>query len=652
MVDTPLHSGDIIIILVYFVLCMAVGFWSSCTTNTGSVKGYFMAGRNMWWAPIGASIFATNFGSHFFIGMAGQAAASGVAVVIYEWHAVFILVLLGWFFVPVYVSSGAYTMPQYLKKRYGGRRLQVYLSCLAIFILIVQKISSSMYAGAIFIQQSLGWDMYLSIVSVTVVTAIYTIIGGLSAVIWTDALQTVIMLFGSIWLFIVSMIKVGGVNALFEKYLQAAPNVTQCGNETGMGIPREDSLHIFRDPVTGDIPWPGAIFGLTPMAILAWCTDQVMVQRVLSAKTHSHAKAGVLFAGFLKILPMIIIIMPGMVGRVLFPDEVGCVDPEICKAVCENPNGCSNIVYPKLVVELLPAGVRGLMLAVMLAALMSTLTSVFNSSSSMFTLDLWTRCRPRCSERELMIVGRLFILVLVAVSIGWIPILMANQGGQLWDYLQAMQAYLAPPWVVVFLLGIGWRRTTEQGAFWGLMAGLAVGGTRLIMDLYYSKPVCGEKEERPEVLYKVHFLHFAIILSFVVFAVCIVVSLFTKRRPDVKLRRVTWWTRYSEPREESDEEEDYDNEAARQQYSKDDDKVTSFDVTQEGGETKLPWNRRLYNIVCCYSSFTPKRMTKAMEEEEALKYRGKGEKPWIRKFLDFLAIFIMAWTVFLIAFFG
>nr|KAG5689688.1 hypothetical protein BaRGS_006313 [Batillaria attramentaria] len=644
-----LDIGDIIVIVVYFVLVLAVGLWSSCTTNTGSVRGYFMAGRNMWWAPIGASIFATNFGSHFFIGMAGQAAASGIGVVIYEWHAVFVLVLLGWFFVPVYVSSGAYTMPQYLKKRYGGRRLQVYLSCLAIFLLIVQKISVSMYAGAVFIQQSLGWDMYLSIVSVLSITAVYTIIGGLSAVIWTDALQTVIMVFGSIWLLVVSMTKVGGIDSLFEKYLQAVPNVTQCGNVT-KGFPRADSLHIFRDPVTGDIPWTGAIFGLTPMAILAWCTDQVMVQRVLSARSHSHAKGGVLFAGFLKITPFFLVILPGMVGRVLFPNEVGCVNPEICKAVCENPNGCSNIAYPKLVVELLPAGVRGLMLAVMLAALMSTLTSVFNSLSSMFTLDLWTRCRPHSSERELMIVGRCFIVALVAVSIGWIPILMANQGGQLWDYLQAMQAYLSPPWVVVFLLGIAWKRTTEQGAFWALMAGLAVGGSRMIMDLYYSKPACGEKEERPEVLYKVHFLHFAIILSFVVFVVCVVVSLFTKARPDVKLRRVTWSTRYSEPREESDAEEDYDDEAARHAHTHE--KTGYEEEAEEVQEVKMSIKQRLYNILCCYSSFAPRKMTKAMEEEEALRYRGKGEAPWISKALDVVAVFIMAWTVFLIAFFA
>ncbi|KAL8612777.1 hypothetical protein ACOMHN_033447 [Nucella lapillus] len=655
MAEQVLDVGDIIIIIIYFVFCLAVGLWSSCTTNTGSVRGYFMAGRNMGWAPIGASVFATNVGSHFFIGMAGQAAASGVAVVIYEWHAVFILVMLGWFFVPVYVSSGAYTMPQYLKKRYGGRRLQVYLSCLAIFLLIIQKISVSMYAGAIFIQQSLGWDIYLSIVIVTVVTAIYTIIGGLSAVMWTDAFQTVVMLFGSGWLFVVAMLKVGGVNGLFEKYLHAAPNVTQCGNVTGAGVPRDDSLHIFRDPVTGDIPWPGAIFGLTPMAILAWCTDQVMVQRVLSARTHSHAKAGVLFAGVLKILPMILIIMPGMVGRVLFPDEVGCVDPTICRGVCENPNGCSNIAYPKLVVELLPAGVRGLMLAVMLAALMSTLTSVFNSASSLFTLDLWTRCRPHCSERELMIVGRLFILMLVAFSIGWIPILMANQGGQLWDYLQAMQAYLAPPWVVVFLLGISWKRTTEQGAFWGLMAGLAVGGTRLVMDLYYRKPACGDPEERPALLYKVHFLHFAILLSFIVFVVCVVVSFLTPPRSEIKLRRVTWSTRYSEPREDSEAEEDFDNETARQHHHQTttDNTATLADQQELGGGARLGVKQRLHAILCCYSSFRPQEMmTRAMEEEETMRYRGKGEKPWVRRLLDFLAVFIMAWTVFLIAFFA
>ncbi|ESP05037.1 hypothetical protein LOTGIDRAFT_185010 [Lottia gigantea] len=619
---------------------MAVGLWSSCKENTGSVKGYFLAGRNMIWLPVGASIFATNFGSHFFVGMAGTAAASGLGVVIYEWHAVFILMLLGWFFVPVYVSSGAYTMPQYLKKRFGGKRLRIYLSVLAIFLLIIQKISVSMYAGAIFIQQSLGWNMYLSIVSVTLITAVYTIIGGLSAVIWTDTLQTVIMMVGSTYLTVASFIKVGGMEALFEKYMNSAPNVTTCRNVT-MGYPREDALHIFRDPITGDIPWTGAIFGLTPMAILAWCTDQVMVQRVLAAKTHSHAKGGVIFAAWLKITPFFLVILPGMIGRVLFPDEIGCVDPDICMKVCENPNGCSNIVYPKLVVEVLPSGVRGLMLACMLSALMSTLTSVFNSSSSMFTLDLWTRFRRKASERELMIVGRVFIVVLVGISILWVPILTANQGGQLWNYLQAMQAYLAPPWVVVFIMGLAWKRTTEKGAFWSLMAGLAVGGSRLVIDLAYQKPSCGDDETRPAILYKVHFLHFAVILTGVVFIVCVVVSLFTQPRDEIKLRRVTWATRRSEPREVSDDEDDFD-------HAGDED----VEEKEQEVEPKLTVRQRIYNILCCYSSFKGKAPTKAMEEEATKQYRGVHEPMWIRRFLDFNALLVMAWTVFLIALFA
>ncbi|KAK6194724.1 hypothetical protein SNE40_000302 [Patella caerulea] len=641
-----LHWADLLVIIAYFALCMLVGLWSSCKENTGSVKGYFLAGRNMIWIPVGASIFATNFGSHFFVGMAGSAAASGLGVVIYEWQAVFILMILGWIFVPVYVSSGAYTMPGYLKKRFGGKRLRTYLSVLAIFLLIVQKISVSMYAGAIFIQQSLGWDMYLSIVSVTLITAVYTIIGGLSAVIWTDTLQTVIMMFGSSYLAIASSIKVGGLEALFEKYMQAVPNITTCGNTT-MGYPRDDSLHIFRDPSTGDIPWTGALFGLLPMAILAWCTDQVMVQRVLAAKTHSHAKGGVIFAAWLKITPFFLVIIPGMIGRVLFPDEIGCVDPDVCKAFCDDSNGCSNVVYPKLVVEILPAGFRGLMLACMLSALMSTLTSVFNSSSSMFTLDLWTRFRTKASERELMIVGRVFIVLLVVISILWVPILQANQGGQLWNYLQAMQAYLAPPWVVVFVMGLLWKRTTEQGAFWSLMAGLLVGGIRLIMDLAYPKPSCGVAESRPEILYKVHFLHFAIILTFVVFVVCVIVSLLTTPRSDVKLRRVTWKTRNSEPREESDDEDEFE----KQEYIEDNPGLSIQEVEDNAPE-EVAFKQRIYNILCCYSSFEPKPKSRAMEEEEANRYKGLGEKPWIRRFLDFNALLVMAWTVFLIAFFA
>ncbi|XP_064616975.1 sodium/mannose cotransporter SLC5A10-like [Liolophura sinensis] len=651
---------DVLVIVLYFVLVLAIGLSSFCA-NTGSLKGYFLAGRSMIWLPVGASIFSSNVGSQFFIGMAGTAAASGIAVIIFEWHAVFILMLLGWFFIPVYVSSEAYTMPEYLKKRFGRKKLRFYLSVLAIFLLIIQTISVSVYAGAVFIQQATGWDMYVSIACVTVITAIYTIIGGLAAVIYTDTLQTLIMLGGSfVLMYFVcpGMREIGGINAIFEKYMKAVPRVTTCRNNLTAIFPRGDELHIFRDPIESDFPWPGTTIGLTPMAILAWCTDQVIVQRALAAKTLNHAKGGVILAGYLKILPFFIIVLPGMMSRILFPDTVGCVNPDICMKVCQDPNGCSNIAYPKLVLELLPQGGRGLMLAVMLSALMSTLTSVFNSASSIFTIDIYSKIKKSCSERELMIVGRLFILVLVAVSIGWIPILNAAQGGKLWDYLQSMQAYLAPPICVVFVLGVGWTRTTEPGAFFGMLSGHGLGVTRMILDLVYQKPACGSPDFRPPILSRIHYLYFSIILTAVTAIVVVVISLLTPKRPEAKLRRVTWWTKYSRERQEPDS----DDEEVQQQPPPGDgiepgDMASSTMQIAEGVESgrcsRVQLKRRLYNIVCCYSTFTPaKQDLTLMKEAEQVKFRGDTEKPLHTWLLNINAVVLMTVAVFLLAFYG
>ncbi|XP_013388919.1 sodium/glucose cotransporter 4-like [Lingula anatina] len=352
-----IHWVDILTIVLYFAVVLGVGLWTSFRTNKqDSVKGYFLAGKDMTWLPVGASVFATNIGSHFFIGQAGTAAANGVAVVMFEWMAVFPLLLLGWFFLPIYISSGCYTMPEYLKKRYGGERLRMSLSILSIFLMIVTKISMSVYSGAIFIQQALGWDLYIATISVVLITAVYTVLGGLSAVIYTDAVQTAILIGGGIVMAVIGIQKVGGLENLFDDFMYAAPNVTQCANNVTAGFPPPDSLNIFRAPDTQDFPWTGLIFGTMAPAILVWCNEQIIVQRTLAAKTIEHAKGGIIVAGYLKLLPFFILIVPGMVSRVLFPNEVACVNPDICMSVCQNRVGCSNIAYPKLVVEILPMG--------------------------------------------------------------------------------------------------------------------------------------------------------------------------------------------------------------------------------------------------------------------------------------------------------
>ncbi|XP_067270239.1 sodium/glucose cotransporter 4 [Pseudorasbora parva] len=538
-----LEAADIAVVVVYFVFVLVVGIWSSVRANRGTVGGYFLAGRTMTWWPIGASLMSSNVGSGLFLGLAGTGAAGGLAVGGFEWNAAWVLIALGWIFVPVYISAGVVTMPEYLRKRFGGQRIRIYMSVLSLVLYIFTKISTDIFSGALFIQVSLGWDLYVSTVVLLAVTALYTIAGGLTAVIYTDALQTVIMVIGAFVLMFIAFDKIGWYEGLLVQYKSAVPAITV--PNTTCHLPRSDAFHIFRDPVTGDLPWPGLIFGLTVLATWVWCTDQVIVQRSLSAKNLSHAKGGSVLGGYLKIFPMFFIVMPGMISRALYPNEVGCVDPGECLKICGASVGCSNIAYPKLVVELMPVGLRGLMIAVMMAALMSSLTSIFNSSSTLFTMDIWQRIRPRASERELMVVGRVFILLLVALSIVWIPIIQTANSGQLFDYIQAITSYLAPPITAVFIMAIFWGRVNEQGAFWGLMVGLIVGTVRMVMEFVYGTPSCGEKDLRPALLKDVHYLYFALILLALTALIITAVSLCTAPIPEQHLVRLTWWTRHS-----------------------------------------------------------------------------------------------------------
>lgn len=414
--DAPLASherirnaADISVIVIYFVVVMAVGLWAMFSTNRGTVGGFFLAGRSMVWWPIGASLFASNIGSGHFVGLAGTGAAAGIATGGFEWNALILVVVLGWVFVPIYIKAGVVTMPEYLRKRFGGKRIQIYLSILSLLLYIFTKISADIFSGAIFINLALGLDLYLAIFLLLAITGIYTITGGLAAVIYTDTLQTAIMLVGSFILTGFAFHEVGGYEAFVDKYMKAIPTVVSDGNTTikeECYIPRDDSFHIFRDPLKGDLPWPGLIFGLSILALWYWCTDQVIVQRCLSAKNMSHVKAGCIMCGYLKLLPMFLMVMPGMISRILYTEKIACVLPSECEKYCGTKVGCTNIAYPTLVVELMPNGLRGLMLSVMLASLMSSLTSIFNSASTLFTMDIYTKIRKRATEKELMIAGR------------------------------------------------------------------------------------------------------------------------------------------------------------------------------------------------------------------------------------------------------
>ncbi|XP_022248089.1 sodium/glucose cotransporter 4-like [Limulus polyphemus] len=524
---TALHPGDIAVIVGYFIGVLFVGLWSSKKSKRDSVQGYFMASRSMHWIPVGASLFASNIGSGHFIGLAGSGAKSGLGIAGFELNAMFVLLILGWIFVPVYSASGVFTMPEYLQKRFGGQRIRVYLSVLALLLYVFTKISADLFAGAIFIEQSLNWNLYISVCVLLAVAAIFTIAGGLSAVIWTDFVQTILMIVGSLALMVLSLIKVGGYNKLFYDFENKQPNNSVVGydlnNKSCSEVP-DNFRHLIRPIGDPELPWTGMVFGLTISAVWYWCSDQVCITVKLS---------GVLQKCKFELLS--------------FLDKVGCSDPDSCEEICGNRGGCTNIAYPLLVLELMPAGARGLMLSVMLAALMSSLTSIFNSSSTIFTMDIWRRIRKSASEMELLIVGRTFVLVLVVVSILWIPIIQNDQSGQLFHYIQSVTSYLAPPVCAVYVLAIFYTRANEQGAFWGLIIGLIVGLIRFIWGFSYTTPPCadGKPDPRPAVLTDVHYLHFGCILFVISLFVIISVSLLTEPIDEKYLYRLTFWTRSS-----------------------------------------------------------------------------------------------------------
>uniref|UniRef100_A0A672Q1A5 Solute carrier family 5 member 2 n=1 Tax=Sinocyclocheilus grahami TaxID=75366 RepID=A0A672Q1A5_SINGR len=314
-----------------------------------------------------------------------------------------------------------------------------------------------------------------------------------------------------------------------------------------------------------------------------WGLAMVIVQRCLAARSLTHVKAGCILCGNLKLLPMFLMVFPGMISRVLYPEEVGCVEPSICKEVCGTAVGCSNIAYPKLVVSVMPTGLRGLMLAVMLAALMSSLASIFNSSSTLFTMDIWTRIRPQARDKELMIVGRVWILCIIAISICWIPVVQAAQSGQLFDYIQSVTSYLAPPIAAVFFLAIFVKRVNESGAFWGLMGGLVMGLCRMVPEFAYGSGSCLFPSECPTLICGVHYLYFAVLLFFCTAILVLFISNNTPPIEDKHLHHLVFTLRHSkEERVDLDWEEEERGRKARREAEEKKKVVSEEDQIERG----------------------------------------------------------------------
>lgn len=492
-------SIDYLIVIVYFAMVFGIGSYHFRRAKTS--RGYFLADKSVGWIAIGASLFATNISSEHFIGLAGSGASSGLAVGHFEWLAVFMCMMLGWVFVPFYLRSNVYTMPEFLERRYGPA-CRWYLTTVSVIAYVFTKISVSLYAGAIVLRATVGWDFYTSAAVMVLATGVYTVFGGLAAVVYTELLQAVVLIAGAVTLTVLGMSEVGG----FAGLRQALP---------------ADYFHMMKPMSDPAFPWTGIFFGAPILGIWYWCTDQVIVQRVLGAKSEEDARSGALFCGALKILPVFILVLPGLIAKALYPDIKG------------------DDAYPTLVVRLLPPGVIGVMVAALLAALMSSLAATFNSASTLVTFDIYRKINPAASERRLVNVGRIFTLVMVVCGILWVPFIQ-YMSSEVWIYLQSVQAYISPPIAAVFLFGVLWPRANRYGAIAALASGAVFGAARFILELNRGSAIAQSSLIAP--LVAMNFLHFAILL-FVVSAVLLVgVSLATAAPTLEKLRGLTFQT--------------------------------------------------------------------------------------------------------------
>jgi len=482
---------DLTIIGIYFLIIFGIGFYFSRKERTS--EDYFLAGRNVGWFAIGASLFVSNISTEHFIGLAGSGASSGLAVGHFEWLACMILLILGWVFVPFYLRSNVFTMPEFLERRFN-RHCATYLASISIIAYIFTKISVHLYAAAIVLERVAGWHPLTAAIILVVATGIYTIAGGLAAVIYTDLVQTLILIAGAVVLTVIGWEKVGGLVGL-----RAALPASY--------------FHMIKPATDTDFPWTGIFFGAPILGIWYWCTDQVIVQRVLSAKDEGHAKAGTIFAGFLKILPVFILVLPGLIAFALYPTLFATTNGHVT-------NG--DIAYPTLIVNLLPAGLVGLMIAALLAALMGAMSSVFNSASTMVTLDFYKKFRPQATEVQLVSFGRIATGAMVVLGILWVPFIHLLSA-QLYIYLQSVQAYISPPIAACFIFGILWPRLNGQGAISSLLFGFVLGAGRFIFEVldktrHFSSPLVRWTVD-------MNFLHYAIFMFVLCSAVLIGVSL-------------------------------------------------------------------------------------------------------------------------------
>ena len=493
------------ITLILFFIGLGYIIWRVINQKQDSPEQYFLAGRNLGWFVIGASIFASNIGSEHIVGLAGTAANSGMVMGHYELHS-WIILLLGWFFVPFYLNSTVFTMPEFLEKRFSESSRWI-LTIITLVSYVLTKVSVTVYAGAVVFETLMGIEFWSGALLIVLITGCYTILGGLRAVIYTDALQAMVLIVGSITISVIGLLKIGG-----------------WGNLVSVVEPTHFNMFLPSDHP--DFPWIGMVFAPPIIGVWYWCTDQYIVQRVLSAKNVSEARKGTIFAGYLKLLPIFMFFIPGLIAYAM--TKTGQLS-----------YGSSDQVFPTLVRELLPSGIRGLVAGGLLAALMSSLSSVFNSCSTLFTMDIYKKLYPETDEKKLVFVGRIATGIVVLSGILWIPFIKVVSGAGLYTYLQSVQAYIAPPIASVFLLGLFWSRINASGALAALVGGFIAGMIRLGLEIKKSTlPVDGIWYQIADL----NFLYFAIFSFLTCVVVLIAVSMLTPPPDLEKINGLTYDT--------------------------------------------------------------------------------------------------------------
>ncbi|MEL6250817.1 MAG: sodium:solute symporter [Bacteroidota bacterium] len=500
-----LSLWDIVIILIYFGIILYIAKWASGSkSESGDSVDYFLAGKSQTWLVVGASLFASNIGSEIILGVSGAGARGDMPMANFEILAALVLILLGWVFVPFYLRTGVYTMPEFLEKRYS-KACRNYLSVVSILAYIITKISLIIFAGAL-VFEVIGIPFWTGAIITVLLTGFYTVLGGLRAVIYTDMVQAFILLAGTMAVTFFGLYQLGGWGEMMTILDRAA--------EGGNSPSSSEFFNLWRPMSDTEYPWTGMLFGAPILGIWYWCTDQYIVQRALSAKDIPNARKGALFAGYLKLLPVFIFFIPGVIAFALMQE--GMLEFSMEKA---------DQALPAMITNFLPSGLKGLAIAGLLAALMSSLSSAFNSSSTLLTIDFYQQRNPNATEKDLVRFGQIATVILVIVSLGWIPFMETLMGGGIFLYLQSVQAYISPPIAAVFLFGLFYPWINARGAIVALWSGFAVGVFRLVIE-FMSKEGAITLTEGSflSIFLGINFLHFALFLFIFCAAVLMLVS--------------------------------------------------------------------------------------------------------------------------------